>query len=155
VNLKGKLERAFAIYLNTHPNLPATLKDQVYLGADDDTQAKPSVIIEALSGESEDPAMMGNRLYRVKIHIYGQAEIEDSQPLDAHNAEVAAVFGIIKSADVGEDWGETLAKNVSASGENLYIYPPITDAGENPELRGRAFVDSVMLDCYCCNATLV
>jgi extradiol dioxygenase family protein len=154
MNLKGKVEAAFALLINTHADLPAALHDQVYLGADDDTQHKPCVICEAQAGESEEPMMLGNRLFRVKIHVCGQAELESGNPVDLHNAAVSAVFGILKSADAGEEWGETLAKRLSAQQADFYVYPPVTDAGEDPELRGRAFVDSIMLDCFCCNADL-
>lgn len=155
MNLKAKLEQACAIVLNTHPDLPEELRDKIYLGADEDMVAKPCVICHVQAGQNEDPSMAGNRMYQVKILVYGQAELEDGDPLEEHNANVAAVFGIIKEADDGEEWGQTLAKRLTAAVDDFTVYDEgIQDAGEDPQIQGRAFVDSLMLDVFCCNADI-
>lgn len=155
MNLKGKLEQACALVINTHSALRPALRDQVYLGADEDEVAKPCVICSAAAGDSEEPAMSGNRMFQVKILVFGQAELEEGDPVEEHNANVAAVFGILKEADDGEEWGQTLAKRLTAAVDEFTVYDEgISDAGEDPEIQGRAYADSLVLDVFCCNADI-
>jgi hypothetical protein len=58
--------------------------------------------------------------------------VEEGDAVDLQNEAAAAVLGIIKEADTGEDWGESLAARLSALEADFYVYPPVTDAGEDP-----------------------
>ncbi len=144
LSLKAKIEIAFEKLLKESPLLPSGLR--VYTGADSEIQKRPCVVCCAKGGEAAELLAEGdNRVYNVTILIKGEAELKNKalDPVAVHNANVAGVQAILQVDD--------LADQLSAQVDEFYVFPPVQDVGEDPDIQGRAFVDTILFQLYCCS----
>jgi len=147
MSLKAKVESAFKQLLQAAHTLPAGVN--VYTGADVETQRRPCVVCQAKGGEGAELVAAGdNRFYNVTVLVKSEAELKDKtlNPLDEHNDNAAAIWGILQVDD--------LAEQLSALVSDFTVFSPVTDEGEDPDIQGRALVDSLMFKVYCCGSDI-
>jgi len=152
MSLKGKLEYALQKVLSQSDELPVELretanaKSRIFMGADSEGLTRPCVVVWVQGGE-EEPQGSGNCWQQVSVLVKSPGDADstgdliDFDPVANHNARAEAVLGILCVDNLGE--------LLSAAGESLTVYDPITDVNLQPDLEGRSFVDGMTFRCYC------
>ncbi len=168
--LKRKLETAFTSVLKQSEDLPEAfiirIPDvegiqgyRVYEGYSSEWKQVPYVSCEARNGSEEEPLGSGNRFFDVVIGVIGEVDTPESEGLDADGQPVdfqesvqmfsdqaQAIFGILKV--------DELPALLSAASLELFVFDPITDMGEDPEIIRNQFSHSLVLRVYCCGNDL-
>jgi hypothetical protein len=158
MSLKLKCESAWAKWIATLPGVPV-IEDSdpatpaVYKGADTSVVGRDRVVVNYLGGP-EDPQGSGNRRGKVAVMVVSGADPEDEEAaadaLARHQRNCEAVFLAIETAIAAG----TLAGTLSALEADFYIFTPVIDEGEDPDIEGRGWVESRIFTCYCCGVDI-
>lgn len=171
MSLKAKIELAFTTVLKQSAELPEAFiirlpevagiqGYRIYEGHSSEVKKAPYVICAAMIGAMEEPLGSGNRFFDVTVSVHGQSEMPEAEGIDAdgnatgdpvptpkaQRANAEAIFGILKV--------DGLAQLLSDAITGFYVFEPVTDEGEDPELSGRQFVDSLKFRIYCCGTDI-